>query len=617
MEQQHHTVSLFKKILGRLRPAENIDVSEWADRYRRLPAESSSEPGQWKTSRTPYLRKVMQCISDIKVRKVIMMFSAQIGKSEVILNTMGFYAHINPSPILMVQPTVETARDFSKERIAPTIRDTPVLRSLIGAEKTRDSKNTVLKKFFPGGYIAGVGANSPVGLASRPIKILLADEIDRWPESAKKEGDPLTIVEKRTTTYPYSYKMVFTSTPTIDGISRIQHEFNQGSMERWKLPCPGCGEYHELQWANIKFEHMYDSETKTLDESKEVLCLCESCGELSNELAWKSGMGRGEWFATNENATIKSFHLCALASPWKPWIEIVKSFLSAKGDSEMLKAWTNTELGEPWIDDGETVDAAELMRRREHYNCIVPNDVLVITAGVDVQDDRFELEIVGWGVNKVSWGIEYKVIHGNTSLPETWERLDQHLLKTYIAEDGTEMKIERVCIDSGGHRTSECYRFCRERELRGVYAIKGKGGSGMNILHSYSRTKKVKNILWTIATDTAKSTLYSRLSQVDDTKAGYCHFPMDTTDFERNYDEKYFEGLTSEVKVTKMIKGRPKTEWKVKTGAKNEPLDCRVYSMAALEILNPNFEELKKRRNIKQPTRKKRRGTVSRGVSIE
>ena len=389
-----HTVALFKKILRCLRPAEDINIAEWADKYRRLPAESSAEPGRWQTDRTPYLRKIMECISDPKVREVIMMTAVQLGKSEILLITIGYYSHIEPSTILMVQPTVDTGKKFSKERIAPTIRDTPVLRRLIGSEKSRDAKNTVMQKFFPGGFLAIVGANSPAGLASRPIKILLADEVDRWPESAKKEGDPLTIVEKRTTTYPYSYKMVKTSTPTIDGFSRIQHEYNRGSMEKWKLPCPGCGEYHELQWANIKF--FRDEETGKLDESQEVLCACPSCGSLFNEITWKSGAG--EWFPAAENSTVKSFHLSALASPWKPWSAIVESFLSAKNDAEMLKVWTNTELGEPWIVDGESVDGSDLFRRREHYAAAAPGEVLVITAGVDVQDDRFEILIAA--INK-------------------------------------------------------------------------------------------------------------------------------------------------------------------------------------------------------------------------
>lgn len=608
-----HTVKLFKKMFRRLQPAEDITVAEWADKYRRLPVEGSAEPGIWQTSRTPYLKKPLECISDPKVREVVLMTAAQIGKSEVVINALGYYSHIDPSPILLVQPTVDAGRHFSKERIAPTIRDTPVLRSIIGAEKSRDSKNTVQKKFFPGGYIAIVGANSPVGLASRPIKVLLADEIDRWPESAKKEGDPLTIVEKRTITYPFNKKIVKVSTPTIDGDSRIQQEFNQGTMERWKLPCPSCSEYHELRWANIKFSHMRDPDTGDLHKEGDVLCECPSCGVLNNEITWKSGAG--EWFPEKENTSIKSFQLSALSSPWMSWREVVEEFLSSKGDFEHLKVWTNTILGEVWVEAGENVDWTSLLNRLEQYNAQVPDDALVLTAAVDVQDDRFEMEVVGWGENKASWGIEYKVIHGNTSLDETWSLLDQHLLKTYSCADGFKMPITRVCIDSG-HRTTEVYKFCKEREHRGIYAVKGKGGSGMNLIHTFSRTKKVNNVLFTVATDTAKALLFSRLAQADKDKAGYCHFPTDTDDFSRNYDESYFEGLTSEVKITKMVKGRPKTEWKPKSGVRNEPLDIRVYNMAAIEILNPNFEELKKRKSAKPTAPKKRRGTLSKGVSV-
>ena len=442
--------------------------------------------------------------------------------------------------------------------------------------------------------------------------ITICDEIDRWPESAKKEGDPLTIVEKRTATFPHSKKILKVSTPTIDGVSRIQHEFKQGTMEKWKLPCSSCGIYQELRWGNIVFSR--NEETGKLDETKEILCSCPSCGELFNEITWKSGIG--EWFAEAENETIKSFHLSSLVSPWKTWADIVTDFLSKKDDTEMLKVWVNTELGEPWIDEGETVDFSELAGRRKPYTAPVPDGVLVLTAGVDVQDDRFELEIVGWGENKQSWGIEYKVIRGNTSLPETWDRLDQHLLKTYAHSDGGTMQIWSTAIDSGGHRTPETYEFCKTREKRNIWAIKGKGGGGMNIVHTHSRTKKVKNLLFTIAVDTAKTILYTRLAQADIEKAGYCHFPLDSIDLQHGYDEKYFEGLTSEIKITKMVKGRPKTEWIVKKGVRNEPLDCRVYATVALEILNPNFEELKKRRvrGNKAQVTKKHRSVISRGV---
>ena len=610
-----HTASLFKKIFNCLKPTEDITLAEWADKYRRLPSESSAEPGRWQTSRTPYLKKIMECLTDPVVREITMMSCVQVGKSEFLLNAMGYYAHIEPSTILMVQPTVDAGKKFSKERIATTIRDTPILRKIIGSERSRDSKNTLMQKLFSGGYIAIVGANAPSGLAARPIKIVLADEVDRWPESAKAEGDPLTIVEKRTATFPYTKKILKVSTPTIDGISRIQHEYAQGTMEKWKLPCPACGEYQELMWASVIFEHMIDRNIEKIDEDKgEPLCVCNACGELNNEIAWKSGTG--EWFPDVENKTVKSFRLNALISPWMSWLEIVKEFWKSKDDSEMLKVFVNTVLGEAWLVDGDSINPNELYERRIKYNALVPTDVLILTAGVDVQDDRFEMEVVGWGENKVSWGIEYKVIYGNTALPEIWEQLDQHLHATYTCEDGVTMTIATTCIDSGGHRTTEVYRFCKEREARGVWAIKGKGGTGIGIVHTYSKTKKVQNHLFTIGVDMAKAVLFTRLSETAPDKAGYCYFPVDDR-YKRNYDEKYFTGLTSEVKFVKMVRGRPKTEWRVKPGTRNEPLDIRVYNIAAIEILNPNFEEVKKRRIRKIAPAKRRYGTISKGVELE
>ncbi len=267
-----HTVELFERIFKKLKPPEDVPISEWADSYRRLPAESSAEPGKWRTSRTPYLQRPMDSISDPDVKKVVMMTSAQVGKSEVILNVLGYYTHIDPSPMLIIQPTVETGKNFSKERIGPTFRDTPILSNLVSAKR-----NTILKKEFSGGFVAIVGANAPAGLASRPIRILLCDEIDRYPVSAGEEGDPLTLGEKRTTTFPYTSKKVYVSTPTIEGVSRIEHEFKLGTMEEWELPCPGCGEYQAITWDKIKFA--LDDNTRKLDETREIECLCVECGE--------------------------------------------------------------------------------------------------------------------------------------------------------------------------------------------------------------------------------------------------------------------------------------------------------------------------------------------------
>lgn len=609
-----HTSDLFKKIFRRLLPYDDMTLAEWADKYRRLPAESSAEPGRWQTSRTPYLKKIMECLTEPKVHEVVMMSCVQVGKSEFLLNAMGYFSHKRPTSVLMVQPTVKTGERFSKERIAPTIRDTPVLRSVFSPGRSRDAANTITQKMYPGGYLAIVGANSPSDLASRPVEVVLADEVDRWPESAKEEGDPLTIVEKRATTYQYTYKVLKVSSPTIDGISRIQYEYEQGTKEKWKLPCPACGEFQELMWANIKFDHLIDRVAEKIDETRgDPLCVCESCGELNNEYTWK--VGEGKWFPENENESVKSFRLNALVSPWMTWLKIIKEFWKSKGDSEMMKVWTNTVLGQVWIVDGDSIDPDALYNRRIEYNALVPEGALVLTAGVDVQDDRFEMEVVGWGENKVSWGIEYKTIYGDTSEPGTWDKLDQHLRRVYTCEDGSVIPLSTVCIDSGGHRTTETYRFCKDREVRGVWAIKGKGGPGMNIVHTYNKTKKVKNHLFTIAVDAAKARLFSRLAEKDTKKAGYCYFPIEDS-YDRGYDEKYFEGLTSEVKIVKLVKGRPKTEWKLKSGVRNEPLDIRVYNIAAIEILNPNFDEVKKRKRKKAAPARRRRGTVSRGVDV-
>lgn len=570
----NNTKQLIKKILLNLKPPENITISEWADKFRRLPAESSAEPGQWNTNRTPYLKKIMDSISDNSVRKVVVMSSAQVGKSEVLLNTIGYYSDIEPSPILMLQPTVETGKNFSKERISPTFRDTPALFKLIDS-----NRNTISKISFPGGYIAIVGANAPSGLASRPVRILLCDEIDRYPLSAGEEGDPLTLAEKRTTTFPYTNKKVYVSTPTIDGISRIQHEFEQGTMEEWELPCPGCGVYQVITWDKIHFE-LHDK-TRKLVKSKEISCSCEKCGEWNNEYAWKRGTGR--WTEKVNNKDIKSFHLSSLVSPWKPWEDIVESFLSSKNDKEMLKVWTNTELGEVFSILGDSVNELELLNRREKYGCEIPTGVLILTAAVDVQDDRFEIEVVGWGRNYESYGIQYEKLFGDLSKDDIWNQLDRYLEKTFKFLSGSELSIAHICIDSGGHYTSKVYQFCKKPHRFKITPIKGMGGSGIGFLHKTSTNKETKVRIQILGVDDGKENLMARL-KVEEKGENYCHFPKEKS---RRYDLSYFQGLTAEHQVTKIINGKPKLVWELKRNARNEPLDIRNYATAALEMLMP------------------------------
>lgn len=395
---------MLARCVATLKPPPELTLSQWADRYRMLSAESSAEPGRWHTDKAPYQREIMDAIGDAHIRRVVIMCAAQLGKTELLLNILGYFMAYAPAPILVMQPTLDMGQTFSKDRLAPMIRDTPVLRGLVDV-KSRYAGNTILKKNFPGGHITIVGANSATGLASRPIKVLLADEVDRYPGSAGTEGDPLSLAQKRQTTF-WDKKTVMVSTPVIKGHSRIETEYNQSTREEWNVPCPECGHYQPFVWANLIFDPD--------DLQKEIVYKCERCGCVANEYRWKQQSQQGRFVAENPGAETRGFHLNTLASTFCGWKEIVQKFIVAKeqldqGNPEGMKVWVNTELGETWEERGEQVEDTELFNRREIYDAVVPEEVLVLTAGVDVQDDRFEVEIVGWGVGKESWGIRYQI----------------------------------------------------------------------------------------------------------------------------------------------------------------------------------------------------------------
>ncbi|QPA33423.1 phage terminase large subunit family protein [Thermaerobacillus caldiproteolyticus] len=604
--KRNDTELLFKDIVQIVAPPPELTVSEWADLYRRLSSESSAEPGTWRTDRAPYQREIMDAINDPAVETVVVMTSAQVGKTEILLNIIGYHIDYDPAPIMVMQPTLQMAQAFSKDRLAPMLRDSPALHGKVADARSRDSGNTMLHKTFPGGHITMVGANSPSGLASRPIRILLADEVDRFPTSAGAEGDPLTLAEKRTTTF-WNKKKIFVSTPTIKGASRIEMAYENSTQEQWCLPCPNCGEYQPLEWNRIHFE----------DATME----CKFCGFRFDEFTWKSRQQEGKWIARAEKTKVRGFHLNELASPWKRWTTIIEEFQEADrqakmGNVELLKAWVNTALGETWEEKGETVDNENLANRREFYGCDVPEGVLLLTAGVDVQDDRFEIEVVGWGMDKESWGIEYKVIPGDLRRPDVWKQLDEYLSRTWENPDGVKMHIAAACMDSGGHFTMEVYEFCKAREHRRIFAIKGqREDDNIPYIGNPTRANRKKAALFPIGVSIGKERIYSRL-KILDPGPGYCHFPLEP---EKGYNEEYFKGLTSEERVKRYYKGKVKFEW-VKKYVRNEPLDCRNYAMAAMEIVNPNFEMLRdalKKGSASRPavaTPRKRR-VLSSGIS--
>jgi phage terminase large subunit GpA-like protein len=596
-----NTFDLLCKIFAGLKPPPPITITEWADEYRRLSPEASAEPGRWKTSKAPYQKEIMDAIGEVGVEKVVVMSAAQIGKSDAcILNPLGYYMHYDPSPIMILQPTIQMAEAFSKDRISPMLRDTPILQDKVD-DKSRTSGNTILQKIFPGGHVTMVGANSPSSLASRPIRILLADEIDRYPVTAGTEGDPLLLATKRLTTF-WNKKIVCVSTPTIKDLSRIEVEYEHSTQGEWNIPCPHCGEYNPLEWAYIKFDK---------EDLSEIEYTCRHCGAIASEYAWKSNFDKGKFIFKYPKRAVKGFHLNALASLFVSWAEIVEKFLVAneekkKGNIELLKAWTNTEMGQTWEEEGEEIEMDELFNRLEEYGCEVPEDVIVLTAGVDVQDDRFEVEVVGWGEEKESWGIYYKKIYGDLKTETVWQDLDNFLGRTFETKDGRKLKILSTCIDSGGHFTQEVYKFAKKRINRRIWAIKGRGGSQTPYYSKPSTSNAYKTPLFTLGVDTGKAILYQRLA-VEEPGPNYCHFPAEEG---RGYTEEYFKGLTSEKMVISYKKGRAQYVWKVKKGIKrNEPLDIRNYATAALEITNPILKK-----EIPESTSKPQRNVRSRGL---
>lgn len=563
--------------------------------------EASAEPGQWNTDRAPYQRGIHDALNDPKIETLVMMSSAQVGKTEWLLNIIGYYMDYDPSPMLLLQPTLSMAEAFSKDRLAPMLRDTPALEGCVKSARARDSGNTLLHKTFPGGHITMAGANSPASLASRPVRVFLADEVDRYPVSAGTEGDPLLLGGKRTTTF-FNRKKIYTSTPTIKDASRIEDAYEKSDMRRYYVPCNHCGEKDIFKWANVKWDK--DENGEHLPET--AFMVCESCGGIHQDHEKiKRMLAGGEWIAEKETNNTAGFHLNELYSPWKKWSEVVQDFIDAKGDTEQMKTWTNTSLGETFEEAGDQVDDNYLYARREQYEHEVPASAVVLTMGVDVQADRLEAEIIGWGEGEESWNVAYKIFNGDPNEPEVWNELTDMFDYDFEHESGNILHIASTCIDSG-YLTQMVYDYAKKHKDRRVFAVKGVEGGGRAIV-SQSPNKKNKNSkrkvdLYIVGVDDAKVLLAGRL-KLAKPGAGYCHFPMDR-------DEEYFAQLTAEKMVTKFRRGFPYREW-VKTRTRNEATDCRIYGHAALKLLNPNWQALSARLEPEEEPEKVEQETVA------
>lgn len=584
------TVELLKNIIKILKPPEKLSIGEWADKYRYLSPEASAEPGKWKTDTTPYLWEIFRAIDDPNVKQVTLKFSAQMAKTEVELNCLGKWIHQDPSPILFVQPTDEMAKSFSKERVDPMIRDTPVLREIFKDSNKRNSGNNISHKMFPGGYVAFVGSNSPSKLASRPVRRVLFDEIDRFPLSTGDEGDPIALAKNRTKTF-YNSQVVMVSTPTTEINSKIHKSYLSSTMEEWHTPCPSCEELQPLEWERIVWKE---------EEGSSVGMGCKFCGAIHSELEWKSNKDKRVFIAQEpKRKSHRGFHVNELWSIWKTWEQMRDDYVEAQNDIEKMKSFVNTSLGEVWIENLEQeLDWKRLVDRREEYEVEVPDGVLLLTAGIDVQDNRLELEIVGWGKDRESWGIMYKIIPYAPNNKKAWEILDSVLATKFKNKNGKEMSIYISCIDTGGHFTEEVYIYIEPRQKhKRIIGIKGQGGEYIPIINGFRKTKgKIKIDLLSIGVNALKDIIYYGL-KLEETGKEYCHFPLDLS---KGYGEDYFKSLTAEVKTMK----NKKVEW-TKIRERNEALDCRNYARAALEISGVDLNKLALIRQGKAVKKKK------------
>lgn len=571
-----------------IQPDPILTVSEWADRYRVL-SQDSAEPGKFRMSRTPYMREIIDHLSvHDPAQEIIFKKCSQIGATESGNNWLGYIIHIAPAPMLYVMPTDTLMKDTSKKRIQKMIDATPALKAKIKPAKSKDSNNTIQSKEFEGGFFKGVGANSPVGLASTAVRNVYMDEIDRYPLDVGGEGSAIDLAKTRTSTFGARRKMFLTSTPTLEGTSAIDHAFKKTGQRYYQVACPYCGAMQRLVFENL----IYDKKRiKAADFAVEYECA--HCNNLIPERHKTKMLQDGIWipeFPENENGLSFGYHLNALYSPlgMYSWIDLIKDYEDATTEIPKMITFVNTKLGETYNDKGDKPDWELLYAKRERYQRNIPfNDVAFITAGADVQADRIEVEIVGWMKGKRSQSIDYRILFGDTSADEVWKQLDTVLSEQFVTESGYGHTISKLAIDTG-YNTTKVYEFCRRYDISRVVPVKGQDKQMIMVSHpkpvdvtangkAIGRTK-----VFHIAVSIIKSELYGWLKLMPPTTDdgnypfGYCHFP--------EYDETHFKSLTAEeMKQTTDKKGQIRYEWVVRY-KRNERLDCRVYARAAAAI---------------------------------
>jgi phage terminase large subunit GpA-like protein len=555
-------------VLKLIAPPTRESLSAWADQYRILSSEASAAPGEWRT--LPFQREPLDALGPgSPFDSVVLVWASQLGKSELWLTLLAYLISTEPGPTLIVLPTLSMAEAFSKDRLSPMLRDTPLLKGRVAEPKSRDSGNTAFHKRFTGGHVTLVGSNSAAGLASRPIRYLLLDELDRFEESAGSEGDAVNLALARTRTF-WNRKVIMTSSPTIKGASRIEQAWASSDQREYEVPCPKCGEFAQLTWDRIEWPE---------GKPEEAAWRCPACGELIPHHLKDGMVARGRWRAKvlGESPKSAGFHLSELVSPWRSWAALAEECLRSKDSPESRRVFINTSLAE-WTSDeiAEPPAAEALAARSEPFAAEVPAPVSLLTAGVDLQHDRVECEIVGWGRGFESWSIAYVTLYGDPSGPHLWQQLDALLAREFRHESGLPLRIASACIDCG-YETSEVLAFTKDKFGRRVYAVKGlNSGWSKPIWPRKPVYNRLQLPLFLVSVDEAKAWLFRRLAVTEG--AGACHFPLG-----RPLD--WYRMLVSESLVRRNRGGRAVYEWQNLKRERNEALDTRVYAICGLHSL--------------------------------
>lgn len=578
-------------------PPPDLSIPQWAEKYRILSPENCALPGPYRIAITPFIREPLECITDPFIERVVMQKSVQVAWTDgVINNTVGYYIDQDPVPMLILFPTGNLAKRYSKEKLAPMIRDCSALRGKIAEPKSRDSGNTILSKNFEGGHLELVGSNSPSDLSSSPIRIVLIEEPDRCAVNSGGEGNSIKLAIQRSNTF-FNRKIVIGGSPTIKDHSEIEREMALSDKRQYKIPCPRCGSFQILKWSMVIWDKKPGRNHEVYgDHMPETARLrCEHCEETFSNAEKNKMLSAGYWQATAEFTGTAGFYINELYSPFPKarLQDVVAKFLEAKkaldrGDPLLMITWTNTSLGETWEEKGDGVENTAVSGRVEAYRKTrINKGIIVITGAIDVQDDRLEYEILGHGFENETWSIEYGKIEGDPEQPEAWRKIDKDILmKKFTRSGGVTSRISCVAVDSGAH-TNAVYKFVRPRQIRRVFAVKGSSKEGDPLVGRPSKKSLMKGLkLYPVGTDTAKTMIMSQL-KIKKPGPGFCHFPD-------HYEDEYFKQLTAEELVTRYRGGVSKRIWKKKR-PRNEALDLRVYNIAAFAILNPNLKVIAKK----------------------